>query len=47
MVAALKHPKLFADMVNWAILKENGVLSVSKMTKAPLPGVATPSNGLL
>ena len=47
MVAALKHPKLFADKVNWVVLRENGVLPVSKMTKAPLPGITTSSRGLL
>jgi len=47
MVAALKHLELFADKVNWAILRENGVLLVNKMTKAPLPGVATSFKGLL
>jgi len=47
MVVALKHPELFTDKVSWAILKENDVLPVSKMTKAPFPGVATSSKGLL
>jgi len=35
MVTALKHPELFSDKVNWATLRENGVLPVSKTTKAP------------
>jgi len=47
MVIALKHPQLFSDKVNWAILRENGLLPVSKMIKAPCPGVATSSKGLL
>ena len=47
MVAALKHPKLFVDRVNWAILRENGVLLVSKMTKASFPSVVFSSKGLL
>jgi len=47
MVTTLKHPILFVDKVNWAILRENGVRSVRKMTKAPLPGITTSSKGLL
>jgi len=47
IIAALKHIELFADKVNWAIVGENGVLLASKMIKAPLPGVATSSKGLL
>ena len=47
MVAALKHRKLVADKVSRVTLRENGVLPVSKMTKAPLLGVATSSNSLL
>ena len=47
MVTALKHPVFFSNKVNWAILKENGVLLVRKMTKAPMFGVATSSKGLL
>jgi len=47
MIVALKHLEHFADKVNWAILKKNGVLPVSEMTKAPLPDVATSSKGLL
>jgi len=47
MIVALKHADLFANKVKWAILKENGVLSVSKMIKPPLPGAATSSKGLL
>jgi len=35
MVTPLKHPELFSDKVNWGNLRENGVLPVSKMTKAP------------
>jgi len=37
MVKTLKHLKLITDKVNWAILRENGVLLVSKMTETPLP----------
>ena len=47
MVTAIKHPELIANKVSWATLKENGVLLESKMTKAPLLGVATYSKGLL
>jgi len=47
MIAALNHPKLFADKVNRVILRENGVLPVSKMTKEHLPGVVSSSKGLL
>jgi len=47
MLAVLKHPKLFADKVNWVVLKENGVLLVNKIAKAPLPGVGTSSTGFL
>jgi len=47
MVAALKHRKLVADKVSRVTLRENGVLPVSKMTKAPLPGVLNSSKGLL
>ena len=46
VVVTLKHPKLFIDKVNWAILTENGVLLVSKKTQALFPGVATSSRGL-
>ena len=35
MAISFKHPELFADKVNWAVLRENGVLPFSKMTKAP------------
>jgi len=45
IVAALKHPELFIDRVNCAILRENGVLPINK-TKAPLPDVGTSSKGL-
>ena len=45
MVTDLKHLELFADKVNWVILRENGALLVSKMTKAPLFGVITSSKG--
>ena len=52
MAAALKHLELFADKVNWAILRENKRLLVykahySKMTKASVQGVVTSSKGLL
>jgi len=47
MVPTLRHPKLFVNKVNWAILRENGVLPISKTTKAPLPSVASSSKGLL
>jgi len=47
MVTTLKHPELFAAKVTWAILSENGVLLVSKMTKTPFPSVATSSKDLL
>jgi len=47
MVAALKHPVLTADKVNWVTLGENGVLPTSKITKAPSPGFATSSKGLV
>jgi len=46
MVIALKHPVFFSNKVNWAILRENGVLPTHKMTKAPMFGVATSSKGL-
>jgi len=41
--ATLKCPELFPDKINWTVLREIGVLQVSKMTKAPLPGIATSS----
>jgi len=47
MGTALKHLKLFADKVNMAILREKGVLSVSKITKAPLPDFVASLRGLL
>jgi len=47
MTLALKHLEFFADKVHWAILRENGVRPVSKMTKAPFPGIITSSKGLL
>jgi len=43
MVAALEHPELFADKVNWVIIRENGILPVSKKTKSPFPDVTTSS----
>jgi len=43
----LKHLELFADKVHWAILRENGVLSVSKITKAPPSSAVTFSKGFL
>jgi len=51
-VTALKHPKLFADNVNWAIHRENVMLPVykthySKMIQASFSSVATSSKGLL
>ena len=46
MIATVKHLDVFTNGVNWAILIENGALLVSKMTKAPLLGVATSSKGL-
>ena len=39
MVAALKHANLVADKDGWAILREDGVLPINKMTEAPFPGV--------
>ena len=47
MIITLKHPELFADKANLVILRENKVFPINKMTKAPLPGVATSSKGLL
>jgi len=47
MVTTLKHPELIADKVNWATFGENGVLLVSKMTKAPFLGVTTSFKSLL
>ena len=47
MIIELKHPELAADKVNCATLRESGVLPVSKMTKAHVPGVATSFKGLL
>jgi len=47
MVGTLKHPNVITDKVSRASLRENGVLSVSKMTKAPFPSVTTSSKGLL
>jgi len=46
MVATLKYPKLFAEKVYRAILRENYVLPVSKMTKAPFLVVVTSFKGL-
>jgi len=46
MAIALKHPKLFADKVNWVIPRENGVIPANKMTKAAFPSVVTSSKGL-
>ena len=47
MVTALKHSELFANEVQQAILRENCVLLVSKITKAHFLSVATSSKGLL
>jgi len=52
MVATLKHPELFADKVNWVVLRKNESLPVykahcCKMTKKALPGAVTSSKGLL
>jgi len=47
MVTSLKHPKLVANNVNCVALRENGVLPVSKMTKAPFPSILTSYKGLL
>jgi len=47
MVIALKHPELFSDKVNWAILRENGVLPANTMIKALLHRVVTSSKGFL
>jgi len=47
MLIALKHPELVADKVNWATLRENGVVLIRKMTKAPFPGVVAFAKGVL
>ena len=47
MVTALKHLELFVAKVNGAVVRENGALPVSKITKVLLPGVTTSSKGLL
>jgi len=47
MVVALKHTEFFTSRVNWGTLRENSALSVDKMTRASLIGVATSSKGLL
>jgi len=47
MAITLKHPELFADKDSWAILRENGTVSVNKMNKAPFLGLATSSKGML
>jgi len=52
MVAALKHPELLVDKVNWTIRREDKRLSIykahySEMTKAHHSRVVASSKGLL
>ena len=47
IATTLKHPNLFADKVSYAILRENGILPLNKMTEATFLGITTSSKGLL